>query len=261
MTTIGNGNLPQTQKSHLPATDESNFNPYTAYAKSVKQTAIVGHLLKFTKFGEWVAGENAVKIPLGTQMIAHMGDVMVGFQRWEDNHPTEQAMMFLRDVRKDNPLPKRGDLGFTDRSQWEVDDSGKERDPWQETAMMILKGVEDDEIYTFSTASKGGRQAVGDLCDNYGAQMRMRPDQFPVVKLLMRAYDHPNKQYGEIRAPVFEIVDWAPRDEIDSALASLSGIAKAETPQPVKQQSAQRGPGNTTQPQRGPGSTNPRTRF
>jgi len=225
--------VPQTQNqnpSNLPAHTDPNYNPYVAFGDSVNQNRIVGSLLKFTKFGEFQAGEDSVKIPHGTRLIAHMGEVLVGWQRWQDAKPTEQIMGL---VREDFHPPRRSELGDTDRSTWEVDDSGKERDPWQQTTMIIFKAMDSDQIYTFSTSSKGGLGAVGKLSKEYGKAMRMRPNQFPVVKLGFRSYDHPNKQYGEIRAPTFEIVDWVHREVIDRVLEGGDEAEKNEQDLPL----------------------------
>jgi hypothetical protein len=229
-------NVPQTQNQNPPATND-DYNPYIAFGDSVSQSNIVGHLLKFTKFGDFEAGENSINIPHGTELIAHMGDVLIGWQRWQDQKPTEQVMGLVRDNFQP---PRRSELGDNDQSQWEVDDNGKERDPWQKTTMVIFKGLDDDELYTFSTSSKGGIQAVGKLSKEYGKQMRMRPDQFPVVRLGWGSYEHSNKQYGEIRFPVFEIVGWEPREAIDNALAGMQGNAQEQLPldQPAPQTAA-----------------------
>jgi hypothetical protein len=60
--------------------------------------------------------------------------------------------------------------------------------------------------------------------------MRMRPNQFPVVRLGWDSYEHSNKQFGEIRYPVFEIVGWTDREEIDKALAGMQGGAQEQLP-------------------------------
>jgi hypothetical protein len=84
--------------------------------------------------------------------------------------------------------------------------------------------------------------------------MRMHPNQFPVVRLGWSSYEHSNKQYGEIRVPVFEIVGWENREEIDHALGqgpqgSQERLTIEETfdkppakAQPVKPESAKAEP-------------------
>jgi hypothetical protein len=185
------------------------------YGQSTQMSRIVGQLLKFSKFGDWSAGETGEVIEHGTELIADMPELMVGWQRWADGKPTDQVMGRIADGYQ---APRRSELGDTDREQWEIDDQGKERDPWQFSNMLILKAVDSDQIYTFATSSRGGLQAIGRLSIEYGNAMRHKPDQLPVVRLGRDSYDHPNKTYGEIRVPIMELVGWVPREEVDAVL-------------------------------------------
>ena len=67
-------------------------------------------------------------MPAGTRFVANMGELLTGWQRWEDNKPTD---MVMGKVMERFQAPRRNELGDMDREQWEVDGTGKERDPWQ----------------------------------------------------------------------------------------------------------------------------------
>ena len=54
-------------------------NPYEAYGEAAVSRNIVGRLLKFTKFGEFVAGVENEEIPSGTKLVAHMPSLLVGY--------------------------------------------------------------------------------------------------------------------------------------------------------------------------------------
>jgi len=212
-------NVPAKVNQNLPATVDDD--PYSSFGDDIQQSRIVGHLLKFTKFGEFVAGQDNVKIPLGTKMIAHMGQLLTGWQRWYDNKPVEQVMGLTSEAFK---VPKREELGHLEKSEWEIDDNGKERDPWQRTIMLILKDVDSDEVYTFSTSSNGGLRSLIEMTQKkYAPHRRMQPDEYPILELGYGSYDHPNKQFGEIRYPTFKIVGWSPKEVIEKALAGLQG--------------------------------------
>ena len=86
-------------------------------------------------------------------------------------------------------------------------DDGNSRDPWQLTNYLLLQGTEE-ELYTFTTSSKGGINAVGDLCVKYGKLLRQHPADYPVIKIGTGSYMHQNKSYGRIKYPTFEIVGW-----------------------------------------------------
>jgi hypothetical protein len=132
--------------------------------------------------------------------------------------------------------PRRSELGDTDKAQWEVDAQGKERDPWQFSNYLLLKGTGDDsELYTFTASSKGGLNSLGDLCKAYGKALAQRPDEYPVISIGVNSYNHPNKEYGRIKVPTFAIVGWAPRDVFaDDAVAADAPVAAEAPPKKVK---------------------------
>jgi hypothetical protein len=254
----------QTHKQNLPV--DPNDNPYIRFGNFVPQNRIVGMLLRFTKFGEWLAGQDNLKLPHGTKLVAHMASCVIGWQRWEDNKPVEQIMGLVGDNFEP---PQRDQLSHTDESRWEVNDDGKSRDPWQKTSMLIFKGFDDDEIYTYSTASQGGLQALDKLSKQYGRAMRMRPNQFPVVEIGFSTYDHP--EYGEMRKPVFKVITWVTRDVVDRVLEGYENDEQqeleAEAPpkqpqkQPQKQLKQQQTPPQQQPQQQPSGKPNRQTRF
>jgi hypothetical protein len=88
---------------------------------------------------------------------------------------------------------------------------------------MLVKGVSDGELYTFTTGSKGGRDAVGDLCKAYGGVMAQHPDEYPVVAIGVRSYEHPNRSYGRIKTPEFKIVGWSGKSAFAADLGEGAG--------------------------------------
>lgn len=199
-------------------------NPFEAYGEAVSQRSIVGKLLKFSK-GDYLVGENNDEMEEGTELIANMDELMVGWIRWQDNKPSEQIM---GRVAKSFQPPKRHELGDNDKEAWEVDDQGEPRDPWQLSNYLLMKEPGGEELYTFTTASRGGLNAIGELCKAYGKAMRQRPDEFPIVILKVGSYQHSNKAYGRIKYPIFEISGWAAKAEFEQALAAENTTANEE---------------------------------
>ena len=181
-------------------------NPFTAYGEQASQKSIVGQLLRFTK-GDYLAGQEDEEVPVGTQFVANMDEMLAGWIRWESNKPTDHVM---GKVSEGYQPPRRNELGDDDKTQWEVDATGQQRDPWQFSNYLLMKGTGDDtELYTFTTSSRGGLNALGDLCKVYGKAMAQRPNEYPVIALGVNAYDHPNRSYGRIKVPTFAVVGWA----------------------------------------------------
>ena len=190
-------------------------NPYVAYGESAARTRIIVKLLKFNKFGEWVAGEESAEIAQNAQLVVNMDEFYVGWIKWEDSKPVEQVMG--RVIDGFTP-PRRSELGDTEREYWPTDNSGSPRDPWQFSNYLVMMDTETRELYTYATASRGGLQTIGQLSKTYGKSMRHRPNQFPVVSLDVSSYEHPNKQFGTIKIPVLNIVGWTGRQTIEEAL-------------------------------------------
>lgn len=210
---------------------DATDNPFLAYANSVLQRNIVGQLLKFAK-GDWFAGEHNEQVEPGTEYIANVNEVLIGWIRWQDNKPTDHIMGKVLEGYK--PLA-RGDLGDLDKGEWEIDDkTGKERDPWQESAYMLLKGTSDGELYTFAASSRGARDSVARLLRAYGLVMSQRPDDFPVVAISGDSYEHKDRSRGRIKYPVFTIVDWAPKTSFDPDLGE-NAAGEPDEPAPVQE--------------------------
>jgi hypothetical protein len=90
-----------------------------------------------------------------------------------------------------------------------------------------MTGVNDDGVvYTFTTSSKTGRGAVGEILKDYGHHIRQHPDEYPVVELQRRSYIHP--KFGEQRVPVLKRVGWVKAKPYADALAEYMGAGGDE---------------------------------
>src|SRR5258708_1012624 len=195
---------------------------FEEYGESVSSRNIIGQLLKFTK-GDWVGGENE-EFPIGKHMIVNMDQLLLGWIRWEDQKPADQRMGLLVEGYQAPPRDHLG-YGYTpgnpdaepDTSEWELDDNTHApRDPWQFTYYLVMKDPDIQEegegVYTFSTASVGGRTAIADLCKLYGHKRREHDNYkkaYPVVALKVGSYMHPNKAFGKIKTPALLVIGWA----------------------------------------------------
>lgn len=193
-------------------------NVFERYGDAATQGTITGKLLRFNKFGEYIAGQDQEKIPYGTELIVAMPSLMIGWMRWDADGRPESHMGLVAEGYV--PLP-RAELGHTDRSEWQTDDEGRPRDPWQQANTVIMADHKDlDRLFTFSATSKGGLNAMGILSKDHGRHIKLKPNDLPVIRLEGDSYRHPNKKYGEIRFPVFEIVRWVSGD----MLPQIAGV-------------------------------------
>jgi hypothetical protein len=199
-------------------------DPFLAYAKAGGGT-IVGELLKFAK-GDYLAGQDSRESPTGTRLVACMDTLETGWVFWDGGKP---AQLCMGRVAEHFTPAWRKDLGDLDKSLWARDDRGEARDPWQRTENLQLADPRDGKIYTFSTSSVGGRNALRDLCTDYANKRRQHPKDHPVIKLGVDSYMHSNKQLGRIKTPLFVIVGWHAKDSVE--LQPAQAVGNAPRPQ------------------------------
>jgi hypothetical protein len=186
-------------------------NPFEAYGNVAGGSTIEGDLLKFSKFGDWLVGKDAIKLEVGTRLVAQMPSLRVGWLKWIDNKPAEVLWGYV--IEGHVPV-RRGDLDAQDQTLWTIGTDGKKRDPWQFTNALTLVNPATDSVLTFSPSSRGGISAIGELCRKYGRRMRAHPNELPVVELGVSSYRHKIKELGEIRVPMLRIVDWVDGEEV-----------------------------------------------
>ncbi|ACL60612.1 hypothetical protein Mnod_5783 [Methylobacterium nodulans ORS 2060] len=189
-------------------------NAFEAYGDAAVGTRIVGDLLRFNK-GDWLAGQDQDELEIGTRLVANLPELMVGWVKWVDGKPEDQRMGRVADGFVP---PSRASLGDLDEEEWETDEEGRPRDPWQKTNYLLLKAEEGDQLYTLAGSSSGMLTAIGTLAREYGKRIRMRPDEVPVIELGRDKYKH--KVYSWVKVPVLKIVGWVKADVFADALAA-----------------------------------------
>jgi len=198
---------------------------FTAYANAVAPRNVIGTLLKFSK-GDYLAGEEGAPVPTGTVVTANVAELLVGWVRWAANKPTDHIMLRVADGKA---VPKRADLGDQDQSAWELDDHGEPRDPWQFTNYLPLLS-QSGELFTFTTASRGGIGAIGELCRRYSQHRKRHPDMLPIIGLDVDSYQHKKREYGRIKYPHLTPKGWAPKSEFDAALTAVGFTVAEDAP-------------------------------
>lgn len=204
-------------------------NAFEAYGQSMNMNTIVGTLIKFNK-GDWITGDDEDLEEDELQLVANMDQLMVGWIKWQDNKPVEQIM---GPVAEGYQAPRRNELGDQNQDEWETDQEGRPRDPWQFSNYIVLKtpgeDATEDNLYTFATSSKGGLGAIGALCREYGKEMRRRPDEYPIIKLGADTYNHAT--YGRTYVPIIQIVGWEAKSEFEMAASAGDASEAAQEPE------------------------------
>jgi hypothetical protein len=182
-------------------------DPYLAFAAQESAQGILGDMIRFVK-GDYLAGTNKTEIPGGSEFLAAVDAIIVGWQRWLGKQQVEKRLGRISDGFVE---PEREELGHTDESTWEVDTEGRPVDPWAKTRMLPMKRLSDGALFTLVLNGKGrSGDAIARLVGAYGRSQHRGTD-YPIIRLLADAYAH--KVYGRIKYPVLSIVGWRPRAE------------------------------------------------
>ena len=150
----------------------------------------------FFKKGTWYRGENAFDTR-GLTFVANIAEAYTGWTRWEGKRPTEHKYQRLVDYTREVPRAALGDL---DRNAWEADDRGMPHDPWQISDRIVLRSAErPDELFTFISSSKGGRNALAKLMKKVARSPQAKEGRYPIIELDADTYDH--EKYGVVHYP------------------------------------------------------------
>jgi hypothetical protein len=203
----------RTEQRNLAPAGNGHRNAFEAYGAQMAMSTIVGTLIKFNK-GDWVTGDDE-DLEENLELVCNMNQLFVGWIKWQDQRPTEHIMGLVVDNYQ---APTRNSLGDQNQDDWEVDDQGRARDPWQFSNYIVMKEpgmpATEDNLYTFATSSKGGLGALGNLCKVYGKEMRTREGEYPIVRLGSDSYIH--REYGRTKIPLLTVVGWEPEAQFEA---------------------------------------------
>ena len=201
--------VPATQapaRAVVPATPE---NYRQRYLDEVAPSSIAGRLIKF-KEGSYITTDDEKEVPEGAEFILLADDTLIGWIKFNgEGEPPERVMGLLFD---DFVMPPVESLPDRDKSKWELGLDGEPADPWQHQQCIVLQETETAELFTFSTSSKTGRRAVGNLLRHFTRMQKTHPDQLPVIRLGKSGFEHKDKRVGFVDTPVFVVCGRAPRD-------------------------------------------------
>ena len=173
---------------------------FLAYSEAMTRRTIDGETLKFNK-GDFLAGKLGVVVPIGTELVAVMNSLAIGYLKWKSSKPVDSRMGLLADGF---PPPRRSELDEYSSDTWETGSDGDIRDPWQFTNTIVLIDPATKAIYTFSANSRGGLDAIGKLCRDHAK--KSPAGTYPVIRLEVGSYQHRDKTIGRVKFPIFEVI-------------------------------------------------------
>jgi hypothetical protein len=182
-------------------------NPWTELSAELDRF-VGAPFVKFSKAGDFEISESE-SIPAGTKVVGHADEAVIGWRKWLGSKLVETRAGRVAD--RFVPAP-RASLGDTDERDWEVQDDGSRKDPWQFYAALPLGRCDTGEAYLFSTSSKGGLRAVNGVLRAYGQRVRAKGDAagLPIIELQPDSYKH--RTFGKIFIPQLHVVGWTGAD-------------------------------------------------
>ena len=194
---------------------------FAQYAAEGSNRTLIGKSVKFVT-GEWQMGPNKDLISPDKRFVAVMDTLSVGHLKWGGGKVVDARMGLVADGFR--PV-HRAELDDFDSENWEIDEYGGLKDPWQPTTLLVCASpAAPHDLYTFTTATEGGKAAIRDLCEAHGRTTE-GVGQYPLVALGTDAYQHSNRAYGRVKVPVFEVVGCVDAAPFNALVAEARGGA------------------------------------
>jgi hypothetical protein len=194
---------------------------FAQYAAEESKRRFLGKLIKFVK-GEWQMGLNRDPISSSQRFVAVMDTLTIGYMKWVGGEIVDHKMGLVADGFR---AAHRNDLDDLGGENWEASEYGDRIDPWQKTKLLVLVSpTAPHDLFTFSTSTEGGGNAIGDLCAAHGASTE-GAGLYPVVTLGTDSYQHSNRAFGRVKVPVFKIVDCVEAAPFNALVAEARGGA------------------------------------
>jgi hypothetical protein len=159
--------------------------------------------LKYVK-GNWTAGNEAEMN--GVELVARPDWVMRGWTRFWNGKRTAFIAGYVID--RFVPPPRQL-LGDDDQDDWAIYCKG--RDPWALQFHLPFFDPVSGQQLVWSTNTKGGESAIGNLLTAYVDRVSLAPEDgavLPRVELNSGGYNHP-KENSFVATPELNIIGWA----------------------------------------------------
>jgi hypothetical protein len=219
--------LPARSSSTTTVAAPVDMDAVERHLDKVSPQGIAGHLLKLTQNGEFRTKDTDEKIERAVEFVCLANETFVGWQKF--NGPGEPPDRIMGLLYGGFNLPAKDTLPDRDEALWLPGLSGTPEDPWKYTMCAVLRKVENNELYTFSTDSRSGCQAVTALLRHFNQMEKRGESAFPVVRLEAILKDRV-KVPGTYHVPMFVIVGRSPKESFEKPDTSLEADTGDEIP-------------------------------
>jgi hypothetical protein len=203
-----------------PPAMPDNRTPAQRYLDEIAPASMVGRKIRGSKDAVFVTPDDGETVPDDIDFVALCDQIMVGRIRFNgEGNPPDYRMGLLYDgfvPPRDEELPDR------DQSQWQLGLDGQPSDPWAHFIYVVLQRGDTGELFTYTTSSKTGRRAIGNLLRHYDRLQKTHPDMYPIVRLKAGGFNHRDPRVGWVPVPAFAVVGRHPKDNAAKPDGSLA---------------------------------------
>jgi hypothetical protein len=171
--------------------------------------------------GEWATGSGDKKTIIdGRKLVAGVGLLLVGWQKFVDKKPFYADVGFVRDRHVPRTREKLDELGKV----------GSKDDPWKLTYFLPAQDPETRQHCIIVTHSTTGKDALAMLQIAFVEHSETQPDRAPQWPIVTLANDGSfiSQHGGKIWKPLYEIVDWTDPPPNFQAVTAPPDTAKIE---------------------------------
>jgi hypothetical protein len=212
------GKVTETLSWKLTTVNDNAFAAFEAAAASLSG-GDQKPILKFQK-GDWYLGQENEEIPNGTKLAANIMEAEWGWVRWSDGKPVERRMVRIATGAQ---APTRDTLGHLDKELWDRDNAGQAarplavhgRHPGARDRRPEARGAALRRVEGLGGLLQG---AVRRLRQGDARERRQDADR----PARGRQVHPPGKEYGVVKTPKLELVEWKAAAELEQKPAKIA---------------------------------------
>lgn len=184
--------------------DKAKLKQNLASLGAAKNSMMGKALLRLTKTGIWVFGQDSEPFDLGVKLIGNP-EVCTGYVAWYKGEIEGEKMQPLS-AGPVNP----DDLGPVNSGTIPPGKNAPSGRGWEEQVSIELVTQQDVPLQmVYKTNSLGGKRALLTLASEIAFGMDENPKRYyPIIELGVDSYEHKIKEYGTIYTPMLNIVSW-----------------------------------------------------
>jgi hypothetical protein len=157
-----------------PYLPPSEFDDGFGVAEPGAGSLIQGKMVRFKDDSFLIGGTDHMPEDVKRLTVVSM---LTLWTKWCDGKPTHVV------TPTGQVHPQREEMGDLDQDEWEAGLDGRPSDPWRDSRHVVMVHDASAQVFTFVTATVGGRIAVSNLKSQIALYRRVHKHACPVIEL------------------------------------------------------------------------------